>query len=97
MVLGSGGGANDSTDLQYQLYFSGKIKQVSIFTIPSGTMGTMASEVSMRYGFRGLSHVITTGCTSSTDAIAYARRQIQLGVQPMMMVGGVERRCRGAF
>src|SRR5437588_12152392 len=44
VVLGSGGGANDFTDQQYQLYFSGKIKQVSIFTIPSGTMGTMASE-----------------------------------------------------
>jgi 3-oxoacyl-(acyl-carrier-protein) synthase len=90
VVLGSGGGANDFTDQQYQLYFSGKIKQVSIFTIPSGTMGTMASEVSMRYGLRGLSHVITTGCTSSTDAIAYAMRQIQLGIQPMMMVGGVD-------
>lgn len=90
VVLGSGGGANDFTDQQYQLYFSGKIKQVSIFTIPSSTMGTMASEVSMRYGLRGLSHVITTGCTSSTDAIAYATRQIQLGVQPMMMVGGVD-------
>ena len=90
VVLGSGGGANDFTDQQYQLYFSGKIKQVSIFTIPSATMGTMASEVSMRYGLRGLSHVITTGCTSSTDAIAYAMRQIQLGVLPMMMVGGVD-------
>src|SRR5713101_6592105 len=90
VVLGSGGGANDFTDQQYQLYFSGKIKQVSIFTIPSATMGTMASEVSMRYGLRGMSHVITTGCTSSTDAIAYAMRQIQLGVQPLMLVGGVD-------
>src|SRR6185437_12715256 len=60
------------------------------FTIPSGTMGTMSSEVSMRFGFRGLSHVITTGCTSSTDAIAYATRQIQLGTQPAMLVGGVD-------
>lgn len=90
VVLGSGGGANDFTDQQYHLYYQGKIKQVSIFTIPSGTMGTMSSEVSMRFGFRGLSHVITTGCTSSTDAIAYATRQIQLGTQPAMLVGGVD-------
>jgi len=90
VVLGSGGGANDFTDQQYNLYYSGKVKQVSIFTIPSGTMGTMSSEVSMRFGFRGLSHVITTGCTSSTDAIAYATRQIQLGTQPAMLVGGVD-------
>ncbi len=90
VVLGSGGGAQEFSELQYHLYYTGKIKQVSLFTIPSGTMGTMSSEVSMRFGFRGLSHVITTGCTSSTDAIAYAMRQIQLGVQPAMLVGGVD-------
>ena len=90
VVLGTGGGANDFTDQQYHLYYQGKIKQVSIFTIPSGTMGTMSSEVSMRFGFRGLSHVVTTGCTSSTDAIAYATRQIQIGTQPSMLVGGVD-------
>ena len=90
VVLGSGGGAYDFTDHQYHLYYQGKIKQVSIFTIPSGTMGTLSSEVSMRFGFRGLSHVITTGCTSSTDAMAYAMRQIQLGVQPLMLVGGTD-------
>src|SRR5205807_1898611 len=45
---------------------------------------------SMRFGFRGLSHVITSGCTSSTDAMAYAMRQIQLGVQPVMLVGGAD-------
>lgn len=90
VVLGTGGGANDFTDHQYHLYYQGKIKQVSIFTIPSGTMGTMSSEVSMRFGFRGLSHVVTSGCTSSTDAIAYATRQIQLGTQPVMLVGGVD-------
>ncbi|HEX7286743.1 MAG TPA: beta-ketoacyl-[acyl-carrier-protein] synthase family protein [Candidatus Angelobacter sp.] len=90
VVLGTGGGANDFTDQQYHLYYQGKIKQVSIFTIPSGTMGTMSSEISMRFGFRGLSHVVTSGCTSSTDAIAYATRQIQLGTQPAMLVGGAD-------
>jgi 3-oxoacyl-[acyl-carrier-protein] synthase II len=90
VVLGTGGGAGDFTDAQYQMYYSGKVKQISIFSIPSGTMGTMPSEVSMRFGFRGLSHVITSGCTSSTDAIAYATRQLQLGTLPMMLVGGVD-------
>jgi 3-oxoacyl-[acyl-carrier-protein] synthase II len=90
VVLGTGGGAGDFTDAQYQMYYTGKVKQISIFSIPSGTMGTMPSEVSMRFGFRGLSHVITSGCTSSTDAIAYATRQLQLGTLPMMLVGGVD-------
>src|ERR1051326_7254141 len=74
VVLGTGGGAHDFTDAQYHMYFGGMKKQVSIFSIPSGTMGTMSSEISMRFGFRGMSHVVTSGCTSSTDAIAYAAR-----------------------
>jgi 3-oxoacyl-[acyl-carrier-protein] synthase II len=88
--LGTGGGANDFTDQQYHLYYQGKIKQVSIFTIPSGTMGTMSSEISMRFGFRGPSQVVTSGCTSSTDAIAYAVRQVQMGAQPAMLAGGTD-------
>jgi len=44
----------------------------------------------MRFGFRGLSHVITTGCTSSTDAIGYAFRNIQMGVLDTMIAGGVD-------
>src|SRR5690242_1898196 len=90
VVLGTGGGAHDFSDAQYHMYYAGKVKQISIFSIPSGTMGTMSSEVSMRFGFRGLSHVVTSGCTSSTDAIAYATRQLQLGTLPMMLVGGVD-------
>src|SRR5947208_16172851 len=90
VVMGSGGGAQEFSELQYHLYYTGQVKSLSLFSIPSGTMGTFSSEVSMRFGFRGMSHVITTGCTSSTDALAYAVRQIQLGVQPMMLAGGVD-------
>jgi 3-oxoacyl-[acyl-carrier-protein] synthase II len=66
------------------------VKQVSLFCIPSGTMGTIPSEISMRFGFRGYSHVVTAGCTSSTDAIGYAYRHIQAGALPMFLVGGVD-------
>lgn len=90
IVLGSGGGAQDFSEHQYRLWLDGKIKQVSLFSIPSGTMGTLSSEVSMHFGLRGPSHVVTTGCTSSTDAIGDAYRQIQLGVVPMMLSGGVD-------
>jgi len=88
IVLGSGGGAQEFSEEQYRLWHSGNIKQVSLFCIPSGTMGTMSSEVQMRFGFRGLSHVITTGCTSSTDAMGYAMQHIQAGIQPMFLAGG---------
>lgn len=90
VVLGTGGGAQDFSEEQYRLWLSGKIAQVSVYSIPSGTTGTLSSEISMRFGFRGMSHVITTGCTSSTDALGYALRQVQCGVLPMMLAGGVD-------
>jgi 3-oxoacyl-[acyl-carrier-protein] synthase II len=90
VILGSGGGAQDFSEEQYRLWLTGHIKQVSLFSIPSGTMGTLSSEISMRFGFRGFSHVVTCGCTSSTDAMGYALRQIQAGVLPMVLSGGVD-------
>jgi 3-oxoacyl-[acyl-carrier-protein] synthase II len=90
IVLGTGGGAQEFSEEQYRLWHSGKEKQVSLFCIPSGTMGTIPSEISMRFGFRGYSHVVTAGCTSSTDALGYAYQHIQSGVQPMFVAGGVD-------
>ncbi|PYX86106.1 MAG: beta-ketoacyl synthase [Acidobacteria bacterium] len=90
IILGSGGGAQEFSEEMYRLWHSGQVKRVSLFSIPSGTMGTISSEVQMRFGFRGYSHVVTTGCTSSTDAIGYACEHIQAGVQPRFLVGGVD-------
>jgi 3-oxoacyl-[acyl-carrier-protein] synthase II len=90
VVLGTGGGAQDFSEAQYISWLTGKERQASLYAIPSGTMGTMSSEINMRFGFRGMSQVVTSGCTSSTDAIGYAYRQIQAGVLPMIVTGGVD-------
>jgi 3-oxoacyl-[acyl-carrier-protein] synthase II len=90
VICGSGGGSQDFTEEQYRLYYSGHIKQCSVYTIPTGTIGTLASEISMRFGLRGMSHIVSTGCTSSTDAIGYALRNIQMGVIKTMVAGGVD-------
>jgi 3-oxoacyl-[acyl-carrier-protein] synthase II len=90
VILGTGGGAQEFSEEQYRLWHSGQEKKASLFCIPSGTMGTIPSEISMRFGFRGYSHVVTAGCTSSTDAIGYAYQHIQAGVLPMFLVGGVD-------
>jgi len=90
VVVGTGAGAQEFSEEQYRLWHSGKENRVSLFCIPSGTLGTFSSEISMRFGFRGLSHVISTSCTSSSDAIGYALMQIRLGIQPMILVGGAD-------
>ena len=90
VIVGSGGGSQDFTEEQYRLFYTGKQKQCSVYTIPTGTIGTLASEVSMRFGFRGFSHIVSTGCTSSTDALGYAYRNIQAGVLDTVIAGGVD-------
>jgi len=90
VIVGSGGASQEFTEEQYRLYYSGKQKQCSVYTIPTSTPGTLASEISMRFGFRGMSHLVSTGCTSSTDAIGYAYRNIQAGVLDVMVAGGVD-------
>ena len=90
VILGSGGGSQEFTEEQYRLFFHQKYKQMSLYCIPTGVMGTLSSELSMRFGLRGPSHVITTGCTSSTDAIGYSLRQIQSGRIDLALTGGAD-------
>jgi 3-oxoacyl-[acyl-carrier-protein] synthase II len=90
VVLGTGGGGLSFTEQQYAHYFAGQGHRASVYTIPSSTHGGLSSELSMAFGLRGLSHIISTGCTSSTDAIAYAAEHICLGRQDAMLAGGVD-------
>jgi 3-oxoacyl-[acyl-carrier-protein] synthase II len=90
VVLGTGGGGLAFTEQQYEYWYVGPIHKASVYTIPSSTHGGLSSELSMAFGLRGLSHIISTGCTSSTDAIAYAAEHIALGRQEVMISGGVD-------
>src|ERR1043166_1211157 len=90
VMLGSGGGSVEFSERMYELWFRGATKQASIYSIPSGTIGTIASEISMAYGLHGFSHLISTGCTSSTDAIGYAYRNLKLGVCDYILCGGAD-------
>ena len=90
VILGTGGGGLAFTERQYGYWFTGQAQKGSIYTIPSSTHGGLSSELSMVFGLRGLSHVVSTGCTSSTDAIFYAAQHIALGKQEMMLAGGAD-------
>jgi 3-oxoacyl-[acyl-carrier-protein] synthase II len=90
VLLGSGGGGQEFVERQYSLYYSGRVRQCSVYTIPSATIGTLASELSMHFGFRGFSHLISTGCTSSTDAIGYAAQHIRCGTIQTVLCGGAD-------
>jgi len=90
VVLGTGGGGLPFAEQHYEYWYKGPHHKASVYIIPAATHGTLSSELSMVFGLRGLSHVISTGCTSSTDAIAYAAQHIALGRQELMISGGVD-------
>lgn len=88
--IGTGGGGLAFTEKHYEYWYIGPETKASVYVIPSSTHGGLSSELSMTFGFRGLSHVVSTGCTSSTDAIFYAAQHIALGRQDKMIAGGVD-------
>ena len=90
VILGSGGGTPDFTEEQYRLYFSDQLKKTSAYNVSSSTIGTLSSEISLHFDFRGQSHVVSTGCTSSTDAIGYAFNMIRFGLADRLVTGGVD-------
>ncbi len=91
VMLGTGGGGLPFVEQHYAIWYQGGAHhKASVYIIPAATHGTLSSELSMAFGLRGLSHVISTGCTSSTDAIAYAAQHIALGRQEVMLAGGVD-------
>ncbi len=90
VVLGSGGASLSFVERQYRYYFTNETRKASIYTIPTATPGSLPSEVSMAFGLRGFSHLVSTGCTSATDAIAYGAQMIALGRINQVLSGGVD-------
>jgi 3-oxoacyl-[acyl-carrier-protein] synthase II len=90
VIIGSGGGTPDFTEEQYRLFFSDQLRRVSAYNVSSSTPGTLSSEISLRFGFRGPSHLISTGCTSSTDALGYAFNMIRFGLARQLVSGGAD-------
>ena len=90
VIIGSGAGAIDFAERQYEAYYKQGIHRVNPFAISSSVIGMVSSELSIRLGFTGPSHVLSNGCTSSTDAIGYALHTIQRGDHPLLLTGGAE-------
>lgn len=90
VIVGSGGGGPDFVEAQYRCYFTDELRKASAYNIPGSTIGTLSSEISLCFDLKGPSHVISTGCTSSTDALGYAFNSIRFGLLERAISGGVD-------
>lgn len=89
VILGTGGGGLDFSEREYERFFTNGGRP-NPFAIVSSFVGMVSSEVSIHFGFRGPSHVLSTGCTSSTDAIGYSVAAIRSGMARYVLTGGAE-------
>jgi 3-oxoacyl-[acyl-carrier-protein] synthase II len=90
VLIGSGAGCVEFTERQYARFFESGARGVSVYAVPSSTPGMLASEVSIALGAGGPSHVLSNGCTSSTDALGYALDLVRAERSEMLLVGGAE-------
>jgi 3-oxoacyl-[acyl-carrier-protein] synthase II len=90
VLIGSGGGGIDIGEKQYQDFFTTGGRHVTPYAIAVGICGMVSSEISIALRLRGLSHVLSCGCTSSTDAIGYAVSLIRSGEYDLLLSGGTD-------
>ena len=90
VLIGSGGGGIDIGERQYEDFFMHAGKHVTPYAIAVGICGMVSSEISISLGLRGISHVLSCGCTSSTDAIGYAAGLIRSGECDVLLSGGTD-------
>ena len=90
VIIGSGGGGIDVGEKQYQDFFMQGGQHVSPYAIALGICGMVSSEISIALGLRGVSHVLSTGCTSSSDALGYAAMMLRQGECDVILSGGTD-------
>ena len=64
---------------------------------PNTVINSPASQISIRFGIKGLNATIGTGFTASLNALEYAIDMLQLGRIQTVLVGGVEELCIETF
>jgi 3-oxoacyl-[acyl-carrier-protein] synthase II len=90
VVIGSGGGGIDVGERQYYDFFVERGRKVTPYAIPISIVGMLSSEISISLRLRGISHVLSCGCTSSTDAIGYAAALVRSGEAEVLLSGGAD-------
>jgi 3-oxoacyl-[acyl-carrier-protein] synthase II len=90
VIVGTGAAGIAFGEEQYEVFFREGYRKVSPYGIVATFVGMLSSEISMAFNLRGMSHVVSTGCTSSSDAMGYALLALRAGWVDRVITGGAE-------
>jgi 3-oxoacyl-[acyl-carrier-protein] synthase II len=90
VVLGSGIGGMETLEMEHLKLLEKGPRRVSPVFIPMMISNMASGQISIYYGLKGPSMVITTACASGTHAIGEAFRMIQRGICDLIITGGSE-------
>ena len=90
VIVGTGSAGIAFGEEQYEIFFRDGYRKVSPYAIVATFVGMLSSEISMAFNLRGMSHVVSTGCTSASDAMGYALQALRAGWVDRVLTGGAE-------
>jgi len=90
VVLGTGAGGLGYGEGQIKTMYMEGLRKVSPYATTGTFVGMLSSEISIYFGFKGMSLVVSTGCTSGSDAMGYAFNNIRFGMSDILITGGAE-------
>jgi nodulation protein E len=89
-VVGTGAGAQITTDDCYFRLYRENSTKVHPFTIPRYMANAAASQISIDLGLKGPTYTVATACASGTHAIGQAFHLVRSGSVPIAVAGGTE-------
>ncbi len=88
VILGSAVAGILSHETAAEEHFLRGHRHVNTFTVPMVMFNAGASNISIHFGFKGMSFGISTACSSGANAIGEAYQKIQDGHAEVMIAGG---------
>jgi len=90
VIIGSGAGGILFHEEQLVAAFDRGANRINPLAVQRVTPNAVASQIAIRYGFKGPNLVISTACASGAHGIGEAFRKIQYGEADVCFAGGVE-------
>lgn len=90
VILGSGIGGLTEIEAQHTRLITKGPKRVSPLTIPKLMLNAAGSNISIRYGLKGINYSVATACASAANAMGNAMQLIRDGGADLVISGGTE-------